>query len=480
MAKPIVKEISAFDATVGSDISVSYYSPTIPTSWYIEIFDASTGKSVKKLSGDQVEPKNNVYVFKSIIGKSVLKNDQLYYCVATPIHNGSAGVESNKSNTFRTYAKPIFVLNVDNKINDGEPGITVQGSTVSLSLIYNSSELLYSYQYFLYDSDSSTLLENSTIFYDEKNMRYSFRSISEKKKYVYVRAIGYTQRGLMQLDTGLEKILIKPSDVNQYATLHAESDDNGNIHLESNLQLIEPTSYNYNFDGDYVDLTAGKELVYKRNFKLNRNFTLSVKMKDIKIGTTLVTLQDDFADAKILPGNYGTVRRVELSSFKYEDNGEEGLAAGEYAIFQLKVFNPTMYMGDDIKYTIYSEKCPIEMLTDGTDIIAHIRCIDSIYNLKISAGIPENIYSAYWFGSTMPDKDSSHMYDTWLKLASSELSNIPSANVLYYMQTTEPTQDVISNVLKMNSGMENTFVNYYIDDVRTADLKKNQIWLKIK
>lgn len=364
MAKPIIKQMTPFDATVGTFVSfiwtgalarnnrmIIYDADTMRVIYdhtYNDAFYSLTHEIPARLDGLKNGKKYAVTI--QVMGQSESDSHSFY-----PISDVS------DKYYFWCSATPTFKL----KGMQYDDPVLVESSTLLVELEYShpNGVAIDTYQFFLYNSVHE-LIDSSDVFKGSSSaFRYTYRTLDSNSIY-YLRATGSTVQGVA-MDTRVEldgqeykdyAISVKYEEPSLYAMFYAEPNPIiGTVDYYTNIINIESDrpSTDYIFDNGFIDLTNYPYSVrYSDNFTIPKNFTISLKMKHAHKTCDILKGETNGKTAWLLQAIY--------------DEDQEMLR------FKLTAYGPTT------NYIIYSE--PLDYT--AYDIVTlHIRRVNGIYGL---------------------------------------------------------------------------------------------------
>lgn len=402
MAKPIINQVSPFDADSDYDITFSWsgnmaYGNRIIVQNAVSlatVYDA-TVTSFKLLHTIPARTLTNgvkyvaqIQVFDSDGTASVLSDKALFLCLETP--------------TFQ-FAD----------LNDGD---TIGNASYTATITYSQSnwEDIKSYKFYLYDVAKNVLVESDEM-YDLLDMSYVYRGLDTSTNY-YVRCIGVTINGL-DLDTGYINIYVYYKNPSSYASIYVENvAEGGYIKYNTNIVVIQ---YNgdetFEYDSGKIDLTD-KTLMYDDGFKISGDFTLKIKGYDM------------WRDAEILKCHNDDLDEFTLTSMIYEES-----------VLRYKLTVPNGICN----YIIYSEPLQFEWQDMITIVIRRINNVYQIYTF-INLGEAEEEDVDTYFSDTRPM--TAAMYDYWIENGETEITKIAYEDKVVFVDETEPTDAVDGNL----------------------------------
>lgn len=367
MAKPIINKITSVDALQDYVVTMTY-NGNQPYSNRLIVYD---GNTMGVLYDETIES----FLLKHTIPANTLINGRKYAVQVQFFDiDGIASALSDKY-YFWTLETPLFyfegIKNED----------VIKSASLEVNIHYSQPdwEDVKSYKFSIYD-DTKKLLSESDVLYYSGSMSYVYRGLYNDTSY-YIRCTGITERGV-ELDTGYVKIFAKYENSNTYSRIYSECNlHNGIVKYYTNLILIEPEEDNFEYENGYINL-VDNTLVYKDNFFISGDFTMSIKCKNAYREATLLKCSNE---------NIGFT----LSSIFADD---------ESLMYKLVVPNAIS------NYVIYSEKIQVE--TDDL-VTIHIRRINNIYMLRVFTEFGGGIHEYnLWLGETRPY--GVEHYDVWI------------------------------------------------------------------
>lgn len=244
MAKPMLRGIPAFDASIGygtaNDVTILYNGSA--ASHKIYVYEAESNRIV--INGTS---KTGLYL---TIPAGTLSNNKQYYIGVTVTDTSGTVSEMSDYVFFSCYATPTFRFS---NVTNGQ-SITNPAFTARLQYSQAQGRGLMSYIFYLYEIsesddnlETSTLVYTSNTFYDS-TLECTYRGL-ESKKYYYIQAVGNTVDNMV-IDTGKIRIkadFVQPSD--EYYILKVENNPIcGWISYRTNIHIVE---------GEYLDFLAG-------------------------------------------------------------------------------------------------------------------------------------------------------------------------------------------------------------------------------
>ena len=275
MAKPTIKPIGIFDATIGTTIYFSMnlfnIQSFLATEYEYYIYNGKDDAEVYHSTGMA-----NLLNFNIITGYSIpitpasggLKNQATNYYIKLRVKTVGESSFGNWSSAVSFYCKEKPTLGfVGMTANEATP-ITMYAAVFELQYTYNleQAETLKNYKYYFYDSEKK-LLESSAEYPGAITSTLSQYGLKNDSTY-YVRGTGTTKNGY-KLDSGYYEIHVKFSDIsNSYALEAVNNAEKGCIEISSHFISIEGIpSGDYTFETDEsgmtsIDLSSGANVMY--------------------------------------------------------------------------------------------------------------------------------------------------------------------------------------------------------------------------
>lgn len=370
VAKPIIKNISAFDATKTATIGF-VWSGTRAYSNRIIVYDNNT---LEKIFDDTITS----FKFEHTIPANTLVNGKRYIIECQVFDQDGIGSAMSNRVSFVTIATPTF--NFSNIPSDKK----INSSSFSTNINYYSADLeaLNSYRFYLYDVNKKLLLETES-YYNTDNISYTYRGFENDAIY-FIRCMGTTANDIA-LDTGYVEIHVKYENQNNYARIYAENiAKQGCIKVSSNIIVIQYNgTESFEYQDGMIDL-RDKVLYYDQGFLIEDDFTVVIRGMNLWHTGILFKMSN---------GDYN----ITLSSRIYGD--------GQLR-YKLEVPNGVN------TYIRYSEPLVFEdsdMLTIG------IRRINNLYQIVafVELGFSSEDGNI-WYGTNIPTYGSANNYDNWI------------------------------------------------------------------
>lgn len=296
MAKPIIKKITPFDVTEGTEIEIMW-TGEIPSSHKVMIYNNETDVEVYNKTVDTPSLKHTINPNDINSKFPDFKNGGIWY-MRVQIYD-RAGIASTLSDKvlFYTFTKPDFYFQERSEKTDTyerlEDGYLVKKSSYQANVYYHSidNENISSYEFYIYDNTKYFLNKTDTL-HDIENIVYSYRGLENRTEY-YIRCKGITVNG-MELDTDYVKISVDYENPSQYAMLYAKTlEEQGCVQLSSNIIVIEADGEEiYNYEDGFIDLDD-KTLIYSKGFEIDDDFSLAISGKHLWQTDTILTLNNE-------------------------------------------------------------------------------------------------------------------------------------------------------------------------------------------
>lgn len=346
MAKPIIKQLKTFDATVGS---TAYFVWTgfMAYNNRMIIYDASTMNVVYDNTYDE-----NHYTLDHAIPAKILTNGKKYaVSIAVLDINKTESTFSDKY-YFTVSKTPTFYL----KDLSTSTTLSVQNASYTAELVYSQADnvAIDTYSFSLYNSVKERIFTSDVYKGAKSSFKCTFNALANNSVY-YISATGSTVQGVT-MSTGLCPISVNYQEPSFYSVFYTTPNPIiGTVDYTSNMIDIESDlpSKDYRFEDGFVDLTKEPNSVrYSKNFTIPKNFTLSVRMKNVHKTCNVLKAQKSGEDLWLLRAIYDEDTKV----FR----------------FKLIVY------GNTSDYIIYSDSLDF---TNYDIVTLHIRRINGIYGL---------------------------------------------------------------------------------------------------
>lgn len=318
MAKPTIKPIGIFDATIGTTV---YFYMSASNVSLIEyeyfIYNGKDDTEACHFIGNTESLNYNIntgYSFSVSLSNGKLKNQATNYYIKLRVKTDGESSFGNWSSAVSFYCKEKPTLGfVGMTANEATP-ITMYAAVFELQYTYNLEqvETLKNYKYYFYDSEKK-LLESSVEYPGAITNTLSKYGLKNDSTY-YVRGTGTTKNGY-KLDSGYYEIHVKFSDIsNSYALEAVNNAEKGCIEISSHFISIEGIpSGDYTFETDEsgmtsIDLSSGANVMYSLSSdKRPYDFVLKYVVKPVchKTLSKIIFEGDVYGELTLNVRNYG-------------------------------------------------------------------------------------------------------------------------------------------------------------------------------
>lgn len=351
MAKPIIKQITPFDATTTESVFVDFvWTGFMAYNNRMIIYDANTMNVVYDHTYE-----TNYYVLSHKIPtgpSSPLTNGKKYAVAIAVIDQNGAESDISDKQYFWVSKKPTFYFK---DLSPDDP-LRVEDSTYTAQLVYSQANnvAIDTYRFYLYNSVKEEIDASDVFKGMNSAFKYTYRTLDSNYVY-YLRATGVTVQGVV-MDTGYLPISVQYEVPTFYSLFYATPNPViGTVDYYSNIIDIESDlpSTDYRYDNGFIDLTVDpKSVRYSKNFKVPKDATISLRMKKAHKTCNILKGETDGKTAWML-------RAI------YDEDAD---------IFRFRL---TAY-GNTSNYVLYSE--PLDF--NNYDIVTvHIRRVNGIYGL---------------------------------------------------------------------------------------------------
>ena len=318
MAKPTIKPIGIFDATIGT--TVYFYMSTSNvslTEYEYFIYNGKDDAEACHFIGNAESLNYNIntgYSFSTSLASGDLKNQATNYYIKLRVKTAGDISFGDWSSAISFYCKEKPALGfVGMTANEATP-ITMYAAVFELQYTYNleQAETLKNYKYYFYDSDKK-LLESSVEYPGAITNTLSQYGLKNDSTY-YVRGTGTTKNGY-ELDSGYYEIHVKFSDIsNSYALEAVNNAEKGCIEISSHFISIEGIpSGDYTFETDEsgmtsIDLSSGANVMYSLSSdKRPYDFVLKYVVKPVlhKTLSKIIFEDDAYGELTLNVRDYG-------------------------------------------------------------------------------------------------------------------------------------------------------------------------------
>lgn len=321
MAKPTIKPIGIFDATIGTTIYFSMnlfdIQSFLVTEYEYYIYNGKDDAEVYHSTGTVNSLNFNIitgYPIPITPASGGLKNQATNYYIKLRVKTADESSFGNWSSAVSFYCKEKPTLGfVGMTANEATP-ITMYAAVFELQYTYNleQAETLKNYKYYFYDSEKK-LLESSVEYPGAITNTLSQYGLKNDSTY-YVRGTGTTKNGY-ELDSGYYEIHVKFSDVsNSYALEAVNNAEKGCVEISSHFISIEGIpSGDYTFETDEsgmtsIDLSNGANVMYSLSSdKRPYDFVLKYVVKPVchKTLSKIIFEGDVYGELTLNVRNYG-------------------------------------------------------------------------------------------------------------------------------------------------------------------------------
>lgn len=360
MSKPIIQNISVFDAT---------QVKTIYASW--DGFQIFKNRLIIKNTSTGLEVYNNIETSVRTyrdIPANTLTNGVNY--TAQMSFFDADNNESTLSDTvfFQCMNAPLFAFaNVDSRVKNSSLNATISFSQAQ-------GDLLKEYTFLLYDSTKTNTLIDFNGYNAGNEISYKYTGLENKTTY-YIRCIGKSVAGF-DVDTGYVQITTSFQNPDAYYTFTAECDKSkGTVSYHTNIVVIQDTSgktFRYKYGG--IDL-YNSEVIYSTGFLLPEDFVLEFEIAKPKLNTEVFR---------------GTSKNDKNKFFAVSI--VDGSASGKYKA-KLSVVNGLS------AYTLYSSEYSVGSKDTMT---VYLKRVINSYSLNMKVNTNVITSAGLYFGSTKP------------------------------------------------------------------------------
>lgn len=333
MAKPTIKPIGIFDATIGTTIYFSMnlfnIQSILLTEYEYYIYNGKDDAEVYHSTGAA-----NLLNFNIITGYSIpitpasgdLKNQATNYYIKLRVKTVGESLFGNWSSAVFFYCKEKPTLGFVGMTANKATPITMYAAVFELQYTYNleQAETLKNYKYYFYDSEKK-LLESSVEYPGAITNTLSQYGLKNDSTY-YVRGTGTTKNGY-KLDSGYYEIHVKFSDIsNSYALEAVNNAEKGCIEISSHFISIEGIpSGDYAFETDEsgmtsIDLSGGANVMYSLSSdKRPYDFVLKYVVKPVlhKTLSKIIFEDDAYGELTINVRDYGDGEKLHATFSLY-------------------------------------------------------------------------------------------------------------------------------------------------------------------
>lgn len=277
MAKPTIKPIGIFDATIGTTVYFYMSASNVSlTEYEYFIYNGKDDTEACHFIGNAKTLSYNIntgYSFFIAPVNNGLKNQSSNYYIKLRVKtNGDfffgGSFFGDWSSAVSFYCKDKPTLGFAGMTAGEVTPITMYAAVFELQYTYNleQAETLKNYKYYFYDSERK-LLESSVEYPGAITNTLSQYGLKNNSTY-YVRGTGTTKNGY-ELDSGYYEIHVKFSDIsNSYALEAINNAEKGCVEISSHFISVEGIpSGDYSFETDEsgmtsIDLSSGANVMY--------------------------------------------------------------------------------------------------------------------------------------------------------------------------------------------------------------------------
>lgn len=318
MAKPTIKPIGIFDATIGTTVYFYMSASNVSlTEYEYFIYNGKDDTEACHFIGNAESLNYNIntgYSFSTSLASGNLKNQATNYYIKLRVKTADDILFGDWSSAVSFYCKEKPTLGFVGMIANEVTPITMYAAVFELQYTYDleQAETLKNYKYYFYDSEKK-LLESSVEYPGAITNTLSQYGLKNDSTY-YVRGTGTTKNGY-ELDSGYYEIHVKFSDIsNSYALEAVNNAEKGCIEISSHFISIEGIpSGDYSFETDEsgmtsIDLSSGANVMYSLSSdKRPYDFVLKYVVKPVlhKTLSKIIFEDDVYGDLTINVRDYG-------------------------------------------------------------------------------------------------------------------------------------------------------------------------------
>ena len=303
MAKPILNNISTFDATKTKTITFQW-SGSILSRCKVSIFDAETDILAYNVENNII---GNDY--SCTIPANSLDNETLYYAnmVAYDIH-GNVSVESNTVH-FNCELSPEFELDIENNS-------ILDSSAIEVNVVFDHhSDTIKTVTFYLADKDGNLVTKSKEILCEnDEDLHYKFIGVNNNTAYK-IYATCTTTYGL-ELETNVKTVHIQCDSPTFGGECYVEVNNNAGYTKCSTYFVV--IQYNgekeFDFRNSAINL-HNNNMYYDEGFELSGDFKLCLKAKGIPSGHKLLVMASREGEI-VLDFNYYDDATVEAYKFR--------------------------------------------------------------------------------------------------------------------------------------------------------------------
>lgn len=365
--KPIITNISAFDATVGTTIYFTWKG-TQAFQNELVIRDSETLEIVYKYKTDRnmlLRHEMNLLLGSTNTDVTgTLQNGKQYQATITVFDKNGIQSAASDPSTFWCFSNPTLRITNEDVLN----GI-ITTSSLYLSFFYSQSEgeVLNEYYVELFD-ETRQLVHSSQIYYgsnSEEYLEYRIEGLLNNHSY-YTNIHIKTTHGI-ELETGLIPFSVKYDKMGAGALIYLRDLGNGNVSIGSNFKIIDvkanpdpPTFIN----NEEIDLRDPDSWVnFFDGFDIEGNYEMKIGLRAVKDNFYVLCKDGDKEVLKI--------------TYKYYDIDYEDDVERKY-YYRADIYN------DNQNVTVFTKM--FDKPDDGQDIVLVLTHINGYYSLNINIG----------------------------------------------------------------------------------------------
>ena len=295
MAKPILSDITVFDATIGTTIDFLLYGKATSVTYFV--YDNETGDQVAAGSAE-IEGLSANKSFPFPAGKLTNK----LYPYFMKIQSEYEGEQTELSDPILFYCKSKPTLQFAN-LSTSTPN-TINTSSYQFELNYindpSQGESLNSYKYYLYDSTRTLLVESKEYYGDIAN-GFVIDGFSNNGIY-YVRGTGSSINGY-EFDTGYLSLSVSYNVELNRTLLNVVNDPkNGIMRVNSTIAFMDGVSIgdieyihlkDDNYAANLVDGSIAYTIPYQIEAYSTEEYSIKITVKPVVHKNIIVISQED-------------------------------------------------------------------------------------------------------------------------------------------------------------------------------------------
>lgn len=365
--KPIIINIPAFDATVGTTIHFTWKGTQAFQNELI-IRDSETLEIVYKYKTDRnmlLRHEMNLLLGSTNTDVTgTLQNGKQYQATITVFDKNGIQSSASDPSTFWCFSNPTLRITNEDVLN----GI-ITTSSLYLSFFYSQSEgeVLNEYYVELFD-ETRQLVHSSQIYYgsnSEEYLEYRIEGLLNNHSY-YTNIHIKTTHGI-ELETGLIPFSVKYDKMGAGALIYLRDLGNGNVSIGSNFKIIDvkanpdPPTFINNEEIDLRDPNSWMN--FFDGFDIEGNYEMKIGLRAVKDNFYVLCKDGDKEVLKI--------------TYKYYDIDYEDDVERKY-YYRADIYN------DNQNVTVFTKM--FDKPDDGQDIVLVLTHINGYYSLNINIG----------------------------------------------------------------------------------------------